>query len=775
MDHIHGSRTGKGFSRRELLKGGALVVSFSVLGPLSKVFGQATAHIDPYGNLDYLDPTLLDSWVAVKDDGTVIVSTGKVDLGTGVETALAQIAAEELDLPFNRIHMQMGDTAKTVDEGRTAGSNTIQAAGQHLRQATAAARVELVKMASTRLDVPADRLKVVDGVVSDTGNPAKSVSYAALIGGKKFNITIPVKGQQGGLQVAPDIKPKKYTDYKIVGASVKRVELPAKLTASFTYTPDFRVPGMLHGRVIRPATVISKPARVDESSIANIKGIVKVVQEGSFLGVVAQTEWAAIQAAKALKVTWTTPATQLPVNREEVDAYLANTKSFTDNGPMPKGNVEAAFARASRTFDATYHWPFQNHAMMQPSCAVADVQGDKVTIWTGAQGPFTTRDRVSDMLGVPKRNVSVVFVESSGCYGRMTTDDAAEDAVLMSRAVGKPVRVQWSRADEHIWEPKGPQQLMKVRAGVDAQGRMIAWEYAGRTFPWTEAQGTPQLGERQIGQKNTAPYPASPTGAGAVAQMYDIPNQKVTAAYIPWPQDDPTPLRTNPLRSPGEPAGWFASESMVDEIAATVGVDAYQFRLRHLTTDQRATELLQATAKQAAWKERPSPSPDAGAPKATGRGVALIARGATLVCAVADVEVDRPTGTVVVKKMTVGHDCGLIINPDGLKFQIEANVMQGTSRALIEETKWDATGIKTVDWRTYPVLTFRNVPDVDIVLINRPERPSSGSGEPGIVPIFAAIANAIFDAVGARLREGPFTPQRVKAALQARPTTTARL
>jgi len=762
-------------SRRELLKGGAFVVSFSILGPLEKAFGQATAHIDPYGNPDYLDPRNLDSWVAVREDGTVIVQTGKVDLGTGIETALAQIAADELDVPFDRIHMQMGDTAKTVDEGRTAGSNTIQAAGQHLRQATAVARLELLKMASTRLDVPVDRLTVKDGIVSDTADPTKSVSYTALVGGKKFNITMPVTGQQGGLQIAPAVKPKKYTDYKVVGTSVPRVDLPRKLTAAYPYIADVRVPGMLHGRVIRPATTLSKP-RVDENSVANIKGLVKVVQDGTFVGVVAQTEWAAIQAARNLKVTWAAPSSPLPATPAAVDQYLTNTKSFTDNGPMPKGDTAAALAKAARTFEATYRWAFQNHAMMLPSVAIADVQPDKVTIWTGAQGPFTTRDRISDMLGLAKRNVIVNWVEHSGCYGRLTSDDAAEDAVLLSRAVGKPVRVQWSRQDEFIWEPKGPQQLMNVRVGTDAQGKMIAWEYAGRTFPWTEAQGTPQLGERQIGQKNTAPYPASPTGAGAVAQMYEIPNQKVTAAYIPWPQDDPTPLRTNPLRSPGEPAGWFASETMVDEVAAAHRVDAYQFRLRHLTNDQRASELLQATAKQAAWKERPSPSPDAENAKATGRGIALIARGPTLVCAIADVEVDRGSGIVTVKKMTMGHDCGLIINPDGLKFQIEANVMHGVSRALMEEVKWDANGIKTVDWKTYPVITFNKVPDVDVVLINRPERASSGSGEPGIVPMFAAIGNAIFDAVGVRLREGPFTPQRVKAALQSKTTaTTARL
>ena len=336
------------FSRRELLKGGALVISFSILAPLSKALGQATAHIDPYGNPDYLDPRQLDSWVAVTDEGIVIVSTGKVDLGTGVETALAQIAADELDVPFDRIHMQMGHTAKTVDQGRTAGSNTIQAAGQHLRQATAAARVELLKMASTRLDVPADRLTVTDGVVSDMSNASKSVTYAALVGGRKFNITIPVTGQQGGLQVAPAIKPKKYTDYKVVGTSVKRVELPAKLTATFTYTPDVKVPGMLHGRVIRPATTISKPLRVDESSIANIKGLVKVVQEGTFVGVVAQTEWAAIQAAKKLKVTWSTPSTPLPATREEVDVYLATRKVSPTTGRCRRATRKPRSRRRAR-------------------------------------------------------------------------------------------------------------------------------------------------------------------------------------------------------------------------------------------------------------------------------------------------------------------------------------------------------------------------------------------------------------------------------------------
>jgi len=338
----------------------------------------------------------------------------------------------------------------------------------------------------------------------------------------------------------------------------------------------------------------------------------------------------------------------------------------------------------------------------------------------------------------------------------------------MSRAVGKPVRVQWMRADEHIWEPKGPQMLMTIRAAVNDQNKITGWDFAGRTFAWTEAQGTPQLGERQLGQKNTAPYPANPVGGGAARQFYDIPNQKVVASYIPWPQEDPTPLRTNPLRSPGEPAGWYATESFIDEIASALGVDPVQFRMSHLTGDQRAAELLRATVAKAEWKERPSPAPAFSGTKTAGRGVALVNRGNTLVAAVAEVEVDRSNGNVSVKKVTMGFDCGLIINPDGLRFQIEGNIVQGVSRALYEEVRFDATGVKSVDWRTYPVITFRNLPETEIVLMNRPEMPAYGAGEPGVVPVPGAIANAIFDAVGVRLRQAPFTPQRVLEGLKTK-------
>lgn len=778
----------KSLSRRQILKGGgALVVSFSFWGPLSRAFAQSdeTPQPRPYaaervdlGTFvpapgDYLDPRDLDSWLAIMQDGSVTVFTGKVDIGTGSRTALAQIVADELDVPFSRVTMAMGDTAKSVDQGRTVGSSTIPRGGAQLRQAAAAGRQQLLKLASAQLGAPAEQLTVTDGVVSAAGDASKSVSYGQLIGGKRFNVKITATGYQAAMNVAPDVKPKSYKNYKVVGTAIPRVDLPAKFTGAYMYTPDFRTPGMLHGRPVRPNTAVAKPLKVDESSIAHIPGVVKVVQEGSFVGVVAETEWAAIQAAKALKVTWSTAGTKMPADRNEVDRYLTDTKPVRELSTNKKGNVDTAFSQAAKTVEATYHWPFQNHGMMLPSCAVADVRGDKATIWTGAQGPFTTRDRISTMLKVPRKNVEVHFIEASGCYGRLTADDAAEDAVLLSRAVGKPVRVQWMRADEQVWDPKGPQQLTVVRAAIDAQGKVTAWDYLDRSFPWTESQGTPQLAERQIGI--TPDNDGNPNGAGGAGDIYGFENMQIQSKTIPWMFPEPMPLRTASLRSPGEPPRVFATESFIDELAAEVRMDAVQFRLAYLKSDKRISEALSTAAEKAGWKERPSPSPASSEKILRGRGVAVNQRGGSVPAVVAEVEVDTSTGKVTVTRITMAYDCGLIINPDGVKNQIEGNVMQGVSRALIEEVKFDANGVKAVDWVTYPVIRFRDVPDVQIFLINRPELPAAGAAETPIVVVPAAIANAIFDATGARMREIPFTPERVLSALKAKPAVTQKL
>ena len=750
------------FTRRQFLKGtGALIISFNLFPPVTNLFAQT---IESVGNTP--DPTQLDSWLAIAPDGTVTVFSGKVDLGTGVETALAQMVAEELDVPFKQVKMASTDTARAIDQGVTAGSRTIERGGPQLRQAAAVARQELLKLASARLGSPVNALTVKDGIVSVVGEPGKKVSYGQLIGGKQFNVRITATGSGWDMKVAPEIKAKDPKDYKIVGTSEPRVELPPKLTGEFTYAHDVRVPGMLHGRVVRPPTITSKPTTIDESSVKNIPGIVKVVQEESFVGVVATTEWAAIKAAKALKVSWSEPATKMPANAEAVYAYLKNTKSFRDQVPVNKGNPDAALSQANKTYTATYHWPFQLHGMLGPSCSVADVDKDRITIWTGTQGSFGTRKAVAELLGVPEKDVRVLFHEGSGSYGRLSSDDASEDAALLSRAVGKPVRVQWMREDEHGWEPKGPAQLDIVRAGIDSQSKIIAWDFVDRSFPLTAITGSGMrlLASRQIGRKPEAQ--GNPNGTAGGGQIYSFDNQKCAGPLIPWVQADETPLRTSYLRAPGDMARCFASESFMDEIASDLGVDPVQFRLRYLGENKRGTDVLVAAAKKAGWQERSSPGPTSTGSKATGRGVALFDRANTICSAVAEVEVDKSSGKVTVKRVIMSHDCGLIINPDGLKNQIEGNIIQSVSRALLEEVKFDSTGIKSLDWSSYPILRFSDIPEIDIVLINRPEMPALGGGEPSTGPVAAAIGNAIFDAVGVRLREAPFTPERVVAGLK---------
>ncbi len=445
----------------------------------------------------------------------------------------------------------------------------------------------------------------------------EKVSYGSLIGNRRFNTTLPVTGTGWDMKITPDAPLKNYKDYKIVGQPVPRVDLPPKFTGEFTYTHDVRLPGMLHGRVVRPPVVNSQPTSVDESSIRNIAGVVKIVREGRFIGVVAETEWAAIQAAGALKVTWAEPTTKLPETPDALYDYLKNTKSFRDASPVNRGNPDAALSQAAKTFEATYRWPFQIHGMLGPSCAVADVRGDKVTIYAGSQGPFRTRGNVARLLGVPETNVRVIYREGSGCYGRLSPDDAPEDAALMSRAVGKPVRVQWSRADEHGWSPKGPAHWVTARAGVDSQGKLIAWDYMDRSQPWSTS-GTPLLASQQVGLKPTGQ--GNPDGATGGGELYDIPNQKAVAASIPWIHEDPSPLRTSNLRAPGDLARTFASESFVDEIASALSVDPVEFRLRHLT-EKRALDVLHAATRAANWQSRPSPAPPSQGNKATRQGI----------------------------------------------------------------------------------------------------------------------------------------------------------
>jgi nicotinate dehydrogenase subunit B len=747
-------------SRRQFLKGtGALVVGFNILSPTGKALAQFVTL--PSGDLD---PTSLDSWIAISADGLVTFYTSKVEIGTGIQTALAQIVAEELDVPFAKVKIIQGDTTTSIEQGSTVGSRTIERAGPQVRQAAAAARQELLKLAAARLGAPVEKLSVVDGVVSIIGETSKKVSYGQLIGGKKFNTKITATGTGGEMKVAPEVKAKSPKDYKIVGKSIPRVELPAKVTGEHNYIHDVRVPGMLHGRVVRPPVINTEPESIDESSVRNIPGFVKVVREGKFVGVVAKTEWAAIKAAEALKVTWSKPTTKIPGTPEELFTYLKNTKPARTNKVVDKGNVTDALGQAKKTYEGTYRWPFQMHAMIGPSCAVADVKGDKATIWSGPQGPFRTRGTVATLLKIPEQNVRLIYHEASGSYGRMSTDDGAEDAALLSRAAGAPVRVQWSCRDEHGWEPKGPAQLDEAKAAVDADGRLSVWNFVDYGQPWTASGTTPLLASLQVGIKPT--NPGGNNGTQSSGEIYGVPNQRIITQLINWHFPEPIPLRTSNLRAPGDIARCFASESLLDEIAADLKVDPVEFRLRSLTGNKRAAECLQAAADKAGWQKRPSPAPAASGNIAKGRGIAVTQRANTMVATVAEVEVDKTTGQVAVKRIVCSHDCGLMINPDGVKNQVEGNVIQGVSRALLEEVTFDANGVTSLDWAAYPILRFPEVPDLDIVLINRPEVAPLGAGEGATIPPAASIANAIFDAVGVRLREGPFTPKRVLAGLK---------
>ncbi len=740
---MNSSRT---ISRRTFLKGtGALIVAFGLPVELRAQTGNSPAK---FGGP--LPPREIDSWLVIAQDGSVTVQSGKVELGTGVSTALRQIVAEELDFPFERIIWVQADTTRTVDQRPTTGSETIKAGGAQMRQAAAEARQVLLELASTRLGAPVEQLVVSNGVISVKGDPSKRVSYGELIGGKRFY-----------REVTGRVKPKSPKSYRLVGTPVKRVDIPGKVTGTYTYIQDVRLPGMLHGRVVRPAGVGATLISVDQDSVRNVPGVVQVVRKGNFVGVVAESEEQAIRAARELKVAWQEPS-NLPETKD-LHEMLRKTPS-TPRELAKSGDVEAALASATKLLKATYRWPFQSHGSIGPSCGVADVRNGGATIWSGTQGAHQLRPTIAQLLGLSPENVRVIFVEASGCYGHNGADDAAADAALLSQAVGKPVRVQWMRHDEHGWEPKGPAMVMDVRAGLDAQGNVVAWDYAVWT-PTHNSRPSGQAASLLAGQLAGAPWGRTVQAGGDrnAKHTYRFENDRVIVHWL-----NTSPLRPSALRGLGAPQNTFANESFMDELAVAAGADPIDFRLRHLT-DPRSRAVLEAVAKRANWKSGPSPQKVAGHQGlAIGRGVSFVRYRTTdaYVSAIAEVEVNRANGQVRVTRVTVAHDCGLIINPDGLANQIEGNVIQAISRTLKEEVKFDRSRVTSLDWNSYPILTFPEVPDdIEIELINRPDQPAMGAGEPTTCAIPAAIANAIFDATGVRLRTIPFTPERVKAAL----------
>ncbi len=737
-------------SRRQFLKSaGALVIAFGLPIDLP---AQSTPAFKTSGGP--LPPNQLDSWLILHKDGGVTVLTGKVELGTGVSTSLRQIVAEELDCPFEKIIWVQGDTANTVDQLPTFGSQTIKRGGSQLRLAAAEARATLLSLAATRLGVPAEALIATQGVISPRNDAKKKVSYAELLGGLSFN-----------REVTGKIKPKSSSEYKLVGKSVPRVDIPEKVTGEYIYLQNLRLPGMLHGRVIRPATVGAKLASIDEASIKAIAGVVKVVAKGNFVGVVCDREEQALRVARDLKVTWQ-EAQILPAMGELFDTLRKIPSN--DKPPANTGDVEAALGAAVKQLSATYQWPYQLHASMGPSCAVADVKdGGAATIWSATQGAHQLRPTVAQLLGIAPANVRVVFVEAAGCYGHNAADDAADDAAadaaLLSQAVGKPVRVQWMRHDEHGWEPFGPAMVMDVRGGLDQQGNVVAWDFNGWT-PTHSSRPNGSAGSLLAGSL-TGMSAGTPSQSGAERNANHTYNFKNNRVMVHWLNS--SPIRASALRGLGSPQNTFANESFMDELAAAAGADPIEFRLRHLS-DPRARSVLEAAAKRAEWASRSATQKTKqGAGIKSGRGVAYVQydRTEAYVAAVAEVDVNPADGEIRVKRVVVAHDCGLIINPDGLRNQIEGNVIQATSRTLKEEVKFDRAQVTSLDWKTYLILRFTEIPDVIVELIDRPDQPAVGAGEATTSAIPAAIANAVFDATGVRLRTVPFTPERVRAAL----------
>jgi nicotinate dehydrogenase subunit B len=739
---------------RDALLGHAATVTPAPARNIDDVHSMAAPDADDSENA-------IDNRLTIDADGNVTVYSGKVELGTGVRTALAQIVAEALDVPFERVTLVMGDTGLTPDEGGTTGSKTLQDAGSRLQRIAAEARTILLSRAAVRCGVPVDELQTRDGVVSVLANPARSVPYAELAA-KPF-----------GRQVTGQALRTRPSQSTAIGRSIPRTDLLAKLTGGETFIHDLRLDGMLHGRVVRPfvrtmngvggATVLD----VDDRAVQGMPGLVAIVRNGSFVGVVAEREEQAIRAAAQLRVTWSAP--DLLPDQRQLHTLMPQMPQQSVNAARV-GDVDGAFARAAQILTATYTFPSQAHASMGPSCAVADVRPDGATIYASSQDVFALRAALAPLLGLDVGNVRVIYREGAGCYGHNGADDASADAALLSQAVGHPVRVQWGRADEFAWEPKGPAMFSHVRAGLDPTGQVIAWDYD----VWTPTHGTRPGGEPSrllAGELVDPPWPKPPVrwvgGDRNAIPKYAFPHHRVTTHWIETP-----PLRPGSLRSLGGMANTTAIESFIDELATAAGADPVAFRLRHLT-DPRAVAVIRRAARCAKWRARP-PGPigsrrtvkEAGAP-ACGRGIAFARYESkyTYVAVVVEVMVDLGCGAVHVTRVVAAHDCGLIINPDGLANQIEGNVIQGISRTLKEEVSFDQTQVTSLNWATYPILTFAEVPTIELALINRPEEPPWGAGEPAICPVAAAIGNAIFDATGVRLRTVPFTPDRVLAAL----------
>jgi CO/xanthine dehydrogenase Mo-binding subunit len=742
------------FSRKSFLKGsGALafgLASASVANASNNPAAVSRTHLGTVPGPP--DPAQIDSWLQVNPDNTVTLFHGWTEMGQGSPTAIRQIAAEELGLSLDQVTAAQLDTNVSVQAFAAASSSTRTAIlPTSMRGAAAAARTILLGMAGAQLGVPVSSLSVTNGVVSGGG---KSVKYSDLMAGKTFDTTI---AATKAVLTAPSA-------FRLIGKRVPRVDIPSIATGTATYAQNVRVPGMLHGRVVRPrgqaaqiagATLLS----FDKRSVAHIPGV-RVVQKANFLGVVAPLEYDAIQAAAQLKVTWASPATLTgDGNLEHALRDPANRQRSTT--AVSLGDVDAGLAGAAHVVSASYFWPYQLHGALGPNCSIADVGTSTATVVCMAQGPYTTRQAIATALGLPATSVRVEVFRGSGNYGHNTYDDVSISAALLSQAVGKPVRVQFMRWDEHGWDQFGPAQATDVQAGIDANGKLVAYDYSAFNHGWTQVvESSAQLS----GIPLPAVAPLAMIDIVNAGSVYAIANRRVTSnsvnGYGPF-------MKGTFLRAPGTQQALFASEQTIDALAHAANMDPIAFRIKNIDANNGARwiTVLNAVAQAAGWKPRIAASNTGHGNVVTGRGVAIGGFANTMTAIAADVTVNKKTGKITVDHLYGAQDAGTTVNPASVENQIEGCLIQGVSRALLEEVRFNRIRQSSLDWVSYPVLRMKDAPAVTPIVVQRLDQPAGGSGEPTTAAVPAAIANAFFDATGVRLFRAPMSPAYVRKAL----------
>ena len=771
-------------SRRDFLKtSGLFVLGFTGLGAAGLrrgAPGDGTGEPPLYPDPDFLQ---LDSWLVVHEDGTATFYVGKTDGGQGTGTATRQIMCDELDIAYDMATLVMGRTDKTVDQGGSGGSDAIERDAMVARRVAAEGRRVLLEMASERWGVPVGELDVSDGVISVRDDPARTVTYGELVGGRRFDIALTgnnVNSTTGEASVKP------VQDLKLVGQSIPRYDIPGKVDGSLEWAVDVTLPGMVHARNVRPPFVGATLVGVDESSVSGLPGFIRVVSRGNYVAVVCEREEQAIEAADRLVAQWEKPVAAPFPRSEDLFDYMRSADPVAAPGggrppPRPVGDPEAALAGAATVLEAAYDVPFQGHTAIGPAHALADPSDGQMTIYTNDMKPYSHRTGIAEFLDMPPDRVRVIWMEGPQLYGRTAADDAGFEAAYLAKELGRPVRMQWSRHEETAWDTKGPAFAFDLRGGLDAEGNLVALDYRARIANYAHV-GYNQARTVLIAQlMGLRPERPSPGGGRGPDDMYHIPNRRRETLPVRFAQAFETPLRTGNLRDPNGPQTTFAGESFIDELAAAAGADPVEFRLRLLrgSTDDdeahrraRSIAVVEAAAEAYGWDPRPSPKPMAGGRILTGRGIAYAYRARTTVATIAEVEVDRDTGRVWVRRMVCGHDCGLVINPDGLESTVQGNLLHGISRTLHEEVQFDGERVTSVDWRTHPTITHTDCPEyIDVVIVNgdpNPDRPDLlpyGAGEPSHRTVPAAIANAIHDATGVRMRRLPLRPERVLAEL----------